>query len=287
MTSEADYRFLFRGSALALGGRIRRPDLPIQSQAAALTGVSGGISRNRTTGAKFGDIVSYASADSEVQADYQDPAAAVKFTHGNHAQNRLPTRTTVRTSLTGVAIINADATTRRSLTCAKLSAQMVSTWPGSQGQTSFSGISAAVDGLKLDTFDVDVAFTPEMFADRDTRGKLEHAYESSDTFRRVYDRFFFRPAGKDIPSSQMPESGGLTYCTIVSRISWRGAPNPNARIEGHKIVFKDFGTIYFGELFVSEFSRRLTLMRVELGSPCGGSLDFAEVETDGHGYPPY
>jgi hypothetical protein len=168
-----------------------------------------------------------------------------------------------------------------------MSAEMVSQWPGLQGQTSFTGIKAGIEGLKLDTFEVDVAFTTDMFTDRDTKGKLKHAYESAETWRRVYDRLFFRPAGQDVPAARMPESGGLTYCTIVSRISWRGAPNPHASIDGHKIVFKDFGSIYFGELFISEFSRRLTLMRVELGSPCGGSLDCVELETDGHGYPPY
>jgi hypothetical protein len=168
-----------------------------------------------------------------------------------------------------------------------MSAEMVSEWPGTQGQTSFPGIKGGIDGLRLDTFDVEVAFSTEVFTDRDTKGKLKHSYQSSETFRRVYDRYFLSPAGKEAPRSRMPESGGLTYCTIVSRISWRGEPNPNAKIEGHKIVFRDFGTIYFGELFVSEFSRRLTLVRVELGSPCGGSLDLAEVETDGHGYPPY
>lgn len=287
MSTEAEYRFLFRGSALAAGGRIRRPDLPIDSQAPALVGVSGGRSRTTTSGANFGNIFTYASAESHVNADYQDPAAAVQFTHGNQAKNRLPTRSTVRTSIAGVSIVNAGPTSKRQMTSSKISAEMVSEWPGTQGETSFVAIKAAIDGLKLDEFELDVQFATDMFTDRDTKGKLKHAYESSDTFRRVYSKFFFRPAGFAALGARMPEAGGQTYCTIVSRISWKGAPNPNAKIDGHRVIFKDFGTIYFGELFISQFSRRLTTVRVELGSPCGGSLDMAEVETDGHGYPPY
>ena len=287
MTSEADYRFMFRGSALACAGRIRRPDLVIQTQAPALVGVSGGYSRATTTGANFGDIIRYGSAESEVRADFQNPVEAVKYTHGNFAQNRLPTRTNVKAAIAGLSIVQADAKTKRTLTCSKMSAEMISEWPGTQGQTAFSTIRASIIGLKLDDHELDVAFVMDMYNDRDTKGKLKHAYETSDAFRRMYDRLFFRPAGKNVPAARLPEAGGETYCTIVSRISWRTTPNPHARIDGNKIVFKDFGTIFLGELFLTEFSRRLTLMRVELGSPCGGSFDCVEIDTDGHGYPPF
>ena len=287
MTTEAEYRYLFRGSALAAGGRIRRPDLVIQSQAPAHVGVSGGASRVTTKGAAFGSVFRYAAAESDVVADYQNPAAAVQYTHGNHAQNRLPTRTTVHTAISDLAIVNTDSATRRTLTCVKMSVAMVSEWPGLQGETSFPAIRPAITTLMLDDYELEVTFVTDIFGDRDTKGKLKHAYETSDAFRRVYDRLFFRPEGRTFDSTRLPEAGGEVFCTIVSRLSWKQEPNPYARIDGHKVVFKDFGTIYFGEMFISQFSRRLTLMRVELGSPCGGSMDFAEVETNGHAYPPY
>jgi hypothetical protein len=287
MSVEAEYRFVFRGSALAAGGRIRRPDLVLPSQASAHVGVSGGYLRVESSGANFNDIVRYSAAESEVRADYQNPAAAVKYTHGNHSQNRLPTRTTVRSTISDLAIVNADESTKRSVTCAKMSAEMVSEWPGTGGQTSLRNLKAAIRTLKFDDKELEVTFGTDIFLAHGTKGALKYAYESDGEFRQNNGQQFLHPAGHVGSGTRLPETGELTCTTIVRKLSWRGAPNPHARIDGHKVIFVDFGTVYLGELFISEFSRRLTLMRVELGSPCGGSMYTVEIEADGHGYPPY
>ena len=39
--------------------------------------------------------------------------------------------------------------------------------------------------------------------------------------------------------------------------------------------------MFFGELLVTDLSRRLTLLRLELGSPVGGAVAAAEVESNG------
>lgn len=46
-----------------------------------------------------------------------------------------------------------------------------------------------------------------------------------------------------------------------------------------------FGTIHIGEYLVSRFSRRLTMLRIELGCPVKGTIVAASEEIDGHGYP--
>ena len=43
----------------------------------------------------------------------------------------------------------------------------------------------------------------------------------------------------------------------------------------------DFGKIFFGELLIADMSRRLTMMRLDLGSPLGGSLACGEVQSNG------
>jgi hypothetical protein len=47
-----------------------------------------------------------------------------------------------------------------------------------------------------------------------------------------------------------------------------------------------FGKIYFGELYVTGESRRLTMVRFQLGSDDGGEVVAAEGETNGAPWPP-
>lgn len=46
-----------------------------------------------------------------------------------------------------------------------------------------------------------------------------------------------------------------------------------------------FGTIYFGEYLLTRFSRRLTMVRVELGCPVQGTLVAGGGDINGHIYP--
>jgi hypothetical protein len=48
----------------------------------------------------------------------------------------------------------------------------------------------------------------------------------------------------------------------------------------------DFGKIYFGELYITGESRRLTMVRFQLGSPHGGEVVAAEGESNGLPWPP-
>ena len=47
------------------------------------------------------------------------------------------------------------------------------------------------------------------------------------------------------------------------------------------VVLPTFGRVFFGELLISEFSRRLTMVRMALGSDAGGSASAGDVETNG------
>jgi hypothetical protein len=69
--------------------------------------------------------------------------------------------------------------------------------------------------------------------------------------------------------------------TIVKSIRWANQPYPGATIDGHVVTVPEFGRIFFGEVAVQKMSRRLTMMRLELGSPIGGDAAFADVQDNG------
>ena len=54
---------------------------------------------------------------------------------------------------------------------------------------------------------------------------------------------------------------------------WKGKLPEGAEVseDSHVIVWPDFGKVILGEMLISDFSRRLTMVRLELGSPIEGA----------------
>ncbi len=76
--------------------------------------------------------------------------------------------------------------------------------------------------------------------------------------------------------------GDYMQSTIVSDIQLIGS-DPNITVEGNVIVWKGFGRIILGEIHVKGHERRLTLVRLEMGSDAGGSGDAGDGQTNGQG----
>jgi hypothetical protein len=55
--------------------------------------------------------------------------------------------------------------------------------------------------------------------------------------------------------------------------------------QAYTIVVPSVGTVYLGELLVSPFARRLTMIRVVLGSPDAGCLEAGSGEVNGSTFP--
>ncbi len=80
---------------------------------------------------------------------------------------------------------------------------------------------------------------------------------------------------------RLVRESGYIIATIVKQIKWRDRPFPGAVIDENSIVVPEFGTIYLGEILINAGARRLTMMRLRLGSPTGGEAVFGEVDTNG------
>jgi hypothetical protein len=61
----------------------------------------------------------------------------------------------------------------------------------------------------------------------------------------------------------------LMRCSLLDKIQHKHAqPNGDQQI----LVVPNFGNIYLGEVHIKDNERRITMMRLELGSPVGGSI---------------
>jgi hypothetical protein len=274
-------RFIFRGNAAAIGGRIVRPtDLILDSIATSSLTVVGGRSRERAAAAKFGEWISFSEANTFAEGLFDDVQRQIDFTNGRVPEDYLSTTTRVSADVAGLTVGN-----RPRLTIKRLHASLTSKSPTGSGEPPISvGADTIIDGVSIDGHALTVEVNLPLFQRYDTLSKLMTASDDPAFVKESGDHLFMTPT---TPGAAAPPPPRLRYCndvvyaTVVKSVKWTGDPIPNARIDQHSVYVPDFGKIFFGELLLSSFSRRFTLLRLELGSELGGAVACAEVETNG------
>ena len=133
------------------------------------------------------------------------------------------------------------------------------------------------------TVNLNVAF----FQKYDTRSKVlaaadDHKSFSSNKYSLRHRRD--RSKGSRLTGVRLVQRDGVIYTTIVKELSWEGKPFP-VRDRRAQVIVKNFGTVFFGELFIASSERRLTMVRFELGSPVGGYADVGDVASNGSFFP--
>jgi hypothetical protein len=274
-------RFIFRGNAAAIGGRIVRPtDLILDSIATSSLTVVGGRSRERAAAAKFGEWISFGEANTFAEGLFDDVQRQIDFTNGKVAEDYLTTTTRVSAD-----VVNLVVGTRPRLTIKRLHASLTSKSPTGSGEPPISvGADSVIEGIAVDGRGLTVELNLPLFQRFDTLSKLMTASDDPAFVKESGDHLFMTPG---TPGVAAPPPPRLRYCnevvhaTVVRSIKWAGEPISNARIDQHSVYVPDFGKIFFGELLISSFSRRFTLLRLELGSELGGAVACAEVESNG------
>jgi hypothetical protein len=274
-------RFVFRGNAAAIGGRIVRPkDLMIESSVASSLTVAGGRSQARVGDTHFGDFIAFQAASTSAEGVFDDLKQQIELTHQRVAEDSLTTSTRVNADVAGLQVGN-----KPKLTIKRLHAALASKSPAGSGEPAISPSNDTVlDGVAIDGHVLVVELALALFQKYDTRAKLLTAADDPNFVRESGDCLFMKSAftgNPARPSGRLLHSSGTTYATIVKSIKWSGEPYPKATIDHNVVTVPNFGKIFFGELLITDLSRRLTLLRLELGSPDGGAVAAAEVESNG------
>jgi hypothetical protein len=304
-----DKRFIFHGTAIAFGGRIRRPeDLFLKSAAASNLPVTGGLVESNLDSAAalapchYKDVITFTGAYSRTHGDYLDPKQAIEFTNSNHGTNNLPTSTSVEARLENLKIDVVDPeahTLRRTFTAGLLQVQMTS-MSNRRDPIAFSSLGVKFEGIQLatgdgaDTATLQVETAADIFTRHDTKAKLLKAYSDDSDFRKAHSHMLLPLGEQDkggiggmFVAHKIPYADkGLFAATVVKSLKWAGAPPPGTEILGNRLTIEGFGRIFFGEILIDENQRRVTLLRFELGSPVGGDASACDVGSNGGGYPP-
>jgi hypothetical protein len=278
---ELKRRFIFHGHAVAIGGRIVRPDdVMLDPKCASALAVTGGRSSSSLKATRFGKYVRFASAETLAEGVFDQMKQVVALTHKRIREDELTSTTTVRAEINGL-VVGVDGL----LTVKRLRGTLVSKSPAAaDAETGIKlGKDTAIDGVAVGEHKLIVELNNGLFQEFDTYSKLKRAAADSKFCEDHAGSLLTRAtavAGQP-RGSGLIEARGTCHGTIVRSIRWRGKPYPGATIDEHTVHVPDFGRIYFGEILIRNDSRRLTMMRLELGSAAGGSGAAGDVEDNG------
>ena len=271
---EPKRRFIFKGNAAAFGGRIVRPkDITLEAGGASSLTVVGGRSVWSDKDLRFGDSVRIKSATTFAEGRFDDTKKLIELTHHKVLEETLTTTTVVKAAVKGLVVGG-----KPQLKVKSIQASMTSKSPAASDEPAIRLDSeTSFEGVTIDGHDLEIEIAHDVFQRYDTRAKLLAA---------VDDPKFVKEHGH-ISTWGQPErrrlirEGGYIIGTIVRSISWKGAPMPGATIDENSVVVPEFGTIYFGEILITAAERRVSMLRLQLGSPEGGAEVYSEVATNG------
>ena len=263
-------RFVFRGSAIPLGGRVLRikDDLTpqnLQSPPGSALTVAGGFCHATSPGSVFRDIFSWGQCVAQSEGDQKADGSQV---------------TTLTASIQNIVAANGTNV----FTAGQLKLTLTSTHPV-KGQPSIvpSEVVFGGDaGMSLNKQKITLATDVDDFRKMSTLESFDAEFQRNDAIYKKYRGRFLTTDGK-MPEWKQPiprVSGGYVVCSIVSSITWG-----TKKIDGNVLHLDGFGSIYFGEVLINEYNRRYTLVRLGMGSDVQADVAYAEGDPNGSWIP--
>jgi hypothetical protein len=265
--TDVSRRFVFHGAASALSGRVYRPRTlagVIASPASSALTVAGGLSRaDVTKRLRIAPWLTIGGASTIAEGGFDDLKQAIEMSWHRVSEDALATSTRV-----SATVKDFDLTLKPNrLTASLLRATLQGSHPTDKTGTPIRlGRDTDVKNLQIDGYPLTVVIDRERF-------------EGADTFEKI-------ARGERADAVRAGASGSIVLTSIVRELKWTKKPHPTATIDGNAVTVPDFGVLFFGELLATADARRLTLLRLRLGSPTGISIGINDVHTDGSWYPP-
>jgi hypothetical protein len=264
--SESD-RFVYRGNASILSGHLHQPgDIDLNLGGSALP-LSGGQSRHRIENQSFGGILAFVSAETDAHGAAPDAADPPRGGRPKIA----PARAVVGVSVRGLTIAARPALHVKRV-AAILTADCA---PNSEEPSMGTLDKARFEGVAFDGYRLSVSINRAFFKAHDTMTKLTAASAATARTNSA-------SRGPLLSSRPEPDSAAPVLTTIVKSLRWLDRPFPGSTIDGHVLTIPSLGRIFFGEMFVSGPTRRLTMLRFELTGDVAFDGACCEVETGGN-----
>jgi hypothetical protein len=256
-------RFLYHAHGSAIGGTITKPfKADIDINAATSLPIIGGFASAKSGPYHLRDVVSISSAHCYVSGIETDDKAHNLVT------------TCIVEDLNILHMITADAIIGR------LSSKHVEGKPW-----EFSPLGSRFVNLKIGGQPVDVDLDHDLFLRNSTHaGLLKHYEAVIKKGGKTGFRYQWGAADEAIPEglaggmlmvpgTSWHKSNGTLHTSMVKQVRATGSRDSSGELPyAYAIHIPHVGNVYLGEIFVSADLKRITMLRVELGSPFAGTM---------------
>lgn len=241
--------YLYHAHGHALSGRIQRPFSEIvDAQAASSLPISGGHGSAAGKDFSHRNLLSFKTANTHVSGS--------EDSDGNHTSM-------VSISVEGLNVMDV-------VTADRIVARIACHHKPGDDEPSIVISGSHFDNLRIAGTPVTVAIDHDLFQRIDTfDSTLKEIDKNKDFKQKALDPFY---TGKQL---KKPAREGTLLCSCVKSLS----DVPGAAQDGHWYVVPQFGKVFVGEVVSQYQKRRLTMLRIELGSPIQGTV----IALDGQG----
>jgi hypothetical protein len=246
-------RFLYRAQGLVAGGFLQRPtDELIEPQGGASSlSINGGYNSSRIENFRHRDIISIGSGYTVVS--------------GRKSVDNERFETVVTSVVENLNILGI-------VTAERIVARIASFHPDKDGaEPSITPLGSHIQGLRICGRYVNFTCIADNFQGFETYHGLEQKIRSHDVMKHQI-----------IDGRGWAEKGMLPL-SLVQGVTWGN--ETCSSLGRNTIEIPEFGVVHLPELIVSQQTRRLTMLRVELGCAVDGSFSAGDVEGDGHRIP--
>ena len=270
-------KFLYHAHGSAIGGTIIQPfKADIDTNAATSLPIIGGYASAKTGAYQLKDVVSFSSAHTYVSG-IQTPDGA----HNSVV-------TCVIEGLNILHMITADAIIGR-----------VSSKHKDGEQPEIIPFGSSFVNLKIGGHPVEVDLNHDLFLEYPTHAGLLNHFERNKGGKKggAKARYQWGASNEEIPSAlgqgmmMEPSAGwhksnGVLHTSVVKQVRTVGSGNSAEELPyAYAIHVPHVGNLYLGEIFASADTKRLTMLRVDLGSPFAGIVAASSPVSNGNWFP--
>ena len=248
-------RMLYHADAVGASGNLTLPvqeSMPIQ--ASVCLPVIGGHGAAEVNEFRYRNILYFSWAESTVVGSYSEKDKA----HGSAST----------AIIEGLNIMDV-------VTCDRIVARVTTKHAGDE--PSIIPMGSLFENLRIAGYKIEPDLAIDTFTQHETWGQLNAAHANDSKVREQLNKQSFHKQG-----NQLPTSKGMFGCTLVR--DFGKLPAGLTERDGG-IYVPHFGTVYLGEFYVTQYSRRLLMLHVDLGCSTEGCFGVGGGGGNGTPYP--
>ena len=256
-------QFLYNGYATGFSGRIKAPfDEVIESKAASSLGVTGGYASARVDNFRHRELISFASAHTQ--------ASGILSQKTPVEQNPAYFETFVSGVLEGLNIL--DTVKVDYMVGRLMSKHPVEPPKEGPDEPTINPIGTQYGKLVVAGYELTPVIDVDFFS---TFCSYRQLCENIPRDADLRARFNVKEDLKGPPPRGMM-AGSIVREVRGGRRDWE------IKGKGNSIKVPGFGILHFGELIIEQYSRRLSMMRLELGCPVQSDSSGPDMGGNGH-----